>query len=192
VYKSKRFIRIPIFLTLSFFALETLMKYLVSYGMKALVVNAIVLFLIGIFFYLIAKKTGYRNKEILFATFSSVLVYFSVLETPFIIGIVYMSSLLSFFIIFFLALLLIQGGEFNRLFFNLLLLLLFLARFITQLSSNYFYLAALIVSGILLAIFFYLKGTSSGYFEKSSFYSAGFSFSVIVFIRVIIIMVAGK
>jgi len=192
VYIPKRFIRMPVILTLSFFAIETLMKYLVFYGTKALIINAIVLFLIGVFFYLIAKKTGYRNKEILFAILSSVLVYFSVFETPFLIGIVYLSNLLSFFIIFFLVFLLIQGGEFNRWFFNLLLLLLFLARFITQLNINYFYLAALLVSGILLASFFYFKGISSSYFEKSSFYSAGFSFSVIVIIETIIIMVAGK
>jgi hypothetical protein len=192
VYIRKHFVRIFVVLTLSFFGLKILIKYLFPLGIKALVIESAVLFLIGVFFYLIAKKTEYRNKEVFFATLSAVLVYFSIFEVPDAIGIVYLGSLLSLFVISFLALLLIQGGEFHRVFFNFVLSLLFLIRFFTQLYSNYFYFASILIVGALLAIFFFMKGTNNSYFEKTSFYSAGFSFSVILVVQTIVIMATGK
>jgi hypothetical protein len=192
VYIRKHFVRIFVVLTLSFFGLKILIKYLIPLGIKALVIESAVLFLIGVFFYLIAKKTEYRNKEVFFATLSAVLVYFSIFEVPDAIGIVYLGSLLSLFVISFLALLLIQGGEFHRVFFNFVLSLLFLIRFFTQLYSNYFYFVSILIVGALLAIFFFMKGTNNSYFEKTSFYSAGFSFSVILVVQTIVIMATGK
>ena len=204
MYIRKNFIRIFVVLTLSFFGLKILIKYLILLGIKALVIESAVLFLIGVFFYLIAKKTEYRSKEVFFATLSAVLVYFSIFEVPDAIGIVYLGSLLSLFVISFLALLLIQGGEFHRVFFNLVLSLLFLTRFFTQLYSNlifcnlqssrtgYFYFASILIVGALLAIFFFMKETNNSYFEKTSFYSAGFSFSVILVVQTIVIMATGK
>jgi len=192
VYIRKHFVRIFVVLTLSFFGLKILIKYLIPLDIKALVIESAVLFLIGVFFYLIAKKTEYRNKEVFFATLSAVLVYFSIFEVPDAIGIVYLGGLLSLFVISFLALLLIQGGEFHRVFFNFVLSLLFLTRFFTQLYSNYFYFAGIFIVGALLAIFFFMKGTNNSYFEKTSFYSAGFSFSVILIVQTIVIMATGK
>jgi hypothetical protein len=184
----KNFVRIPFVLTLSFFGLQILINFLSRYGTKILIISATILFLVSVFFYSIAMKTARRNKEILTAAFSAILLYFAIFETPFAIEVASHGTILSLFIIFLLGFLMFQGGEFRRIFFNMILLLLFLVGFIIRLSSNYFYLASVLILAVLLGGFLYIKVRDSGYSERINYYAAGFGFAVIIAIQSIIRM----
>lgn len=192
MHARKNFLKIFLIVTFSFFLFKIITKYIALLGMHALIIESTLLFLAGVLFYFIAKKTEYRSKEVSSSALSAIFIYFSIFEVPDAMGIIYLSTFLSIFVIFFLVFLLIQGGEFHRVFFNLILFLLFFVKFVTQLYPNYFYFASILILGVLLSIFFFIKGTNSNYFEKASFYSVGFSVSVILVAQIIIAMVTGK
>ncbi|MGC9125427.1 MAG: hypothetical protein ACP5GW_04810 [Caldisericaceae bacterium] len=182
------FLNTSITLIVTFLIAKFLLLYSISLGLAGIIVISAIMFLLSLFFLNACKRTVHRGKEVVFCTISGVLLYSSVFGSLSTMGSLIVSPLIFTFIALLFVYSLFEAREFYEKFISFtMIILIFLSLIQSEALSN-FVSSSLIVVGVLVAIVTYYVGTSTQSFDKKSYFSLLFGWSIHSVIERIIFM----
>ncbi len=185
------FLAAPIAFIIAFFVSKFALLFSVTSGVKGVIIFSLLLFLLSLFFLRASQKTMYRRKEVLFVVISSTCLFMSTFGAVDVLGIVRLTPMVGLFVLLFFAYLFFERGEFLRIFITSSLTLLVALTLIVSLKLNDIISSSIIVLGGLFAILFHYLGTQASSFERASFMSLMFGWSILLSLDKAIFMLWG-
>lgn len=168
----------------------TLFYFGIGISFLTLLILASLLLLIGIFLLIRAKKTVHREKEIIFANVSSIIIFFSIFGYLNFIGVFDFNLYFSLGMLAFFIFLFIRDGEFLHRIYDLNFIMITVVKLLKNLNFGKFTDPAILVLSALIAFILFEFGKTSDY-EKSIYYTIAFAFSILMAIEIIIKMAFG-